>query len=293
MKQQDQTKVFFKNNASQWQSKAIDQVYSVINDRHRAVHRTLSNYKKGSSILDIGCGTGQLAIEAAENGYKALGIDFAEEMIDQAIINKEKAKSSAEFQVESVFNFKPKQSYNVISAMGFIEYVSLDQLNVLLDFCYNNTTSNGSISIGSRNRLFNLTTFNDYTNIELKLGTINELIKESNICNNSGDRDTFLNTLREYVGSKNLIQNDTHPITTIGVETRYQFTPSDLMHRIEAFGFKVSNIFPVNFHAFQPAIIDPKLLSISKNIAELISVDEQTNFQLIPNSSSFVIEAQK
>ena len=83
MKQQDQTKNFFKGHASEWQTKATDEVYSVIKDRHRAAHQTLSQYSKGSSLLDVGCGTGQLAIESVANGYNALGIDFAEEMINQ------------------------------------------------------------------------------------------------------------------------------------------------------------------------------------------------------------------
>jgi SAM-dependent methyltransferase len=293
MKQQDQTKNFFKGHASEWQIKASDEVYHTINDRHRAAHRTLSQYDKGSTLLDVGCGTGQLAIESAENGYESLGIDFAGEMIDQCKINATDSQSSAEFQVASVFDYSPKKKFDVISGMGFIEYISLDQLDDFLDFCFVNTTDNGAVSIGSRNRLFNVTTFNDYTEMEKKLGSLEELIDESSICIRSTNTNEYLESLRGYVGSNSLIQNDTHPLTAIGVETRFQFTPSDLMQRIESHGFKVTNIYPVNYHAFLPIIDDNEIKTLRKKISDLISIEGQSDFRYIPNSSSFVIEAKK
>ncbi|MDA7546258.1 class I SAM-dependent methyltransferase [Alphaproteobacteria bacterium] len=293
MKQQEQAKTFFKDHAFEWQKKASDRVYNVIDDRHRAVHKTLSNYKKNSSLLDIGCGTGQLAIEAVANGYFALGVDFAEEMIEQAKINALKSKSSAKFEIETIFDFYPKNKFDVISAMGFIEYISLQQLDFLLNFCYKNTNNKGSVSIGSRNRLFNLTTFNEYTKLEEKLGSINELMDESSICFSSENKIEFLNAMRNYIGSAGLIQNESHPLTSIGVETRYQFTPSDLMHRIEKHGFEVTNIYPVNYHAFSPSIKKEEIFLFRKNIAKIVSEEYQTDFSLIPNSSSFVMEAIK
>ena len=60
--------------------------------------------------------------------------------------------------------------------MGFIEYISLDQLDEFLEFCNSSVNSKGAISIGSRNRLFNITTFNDYTELERKLGTIDNCL---------------------------------------------------------------------------------------------------------------------
>ena len=293
MKQQDETKVFFKGHASEWQKKATDDMYSVINDRHRAVHRTLSQYPKGSSLLDVGCGTGQLAIETVVNGYSALGVDFAEEMIQQAKKNAAGKKSHAKFRVGSIFEFSPIDKFDVISAMGFIEYISLEQLDSFLNFCYQNTAEGGAVSIGSRNRLFNITTFNEYTDIEIRLGALEELIEESSLCIKSKNISEYLDSLRNYVRSKSLIQIDTHPITGIGVETRYQFTPSDLMCRIESVGFKVKNIYPVNYHAFNPIIADDQTALIRKQIAEFISNEGQTKFQCLPNSSSFVMEAKK
>jgi SAM-dependent methyltransferase len=293
MDQQNQTKSFFKGYALNWQKKASDEVYSVINDRHRAVHRTLSTFSSGSRLLDVGCGTGQLGIEAASNGFVALGLDFAEEMITQATRNAVDQRSEAKFQTGSIFEFKPKEKYDVISAMGFIEYISLNQLDEFLVFCNSNMSSNGAISIGSRNRLFNITTFNDYTKLEGRLGTIDKLFDEASICVSSKSNEEFINYMRDYIGSTGLVQNDSHPITGIEVATRYQFTPSDLMHRIEAHGFRVTNIYPVNYHAFHPAVDSKKITNMNKEISDMVSEDYQTEYRLLPNASSFVIEAFK
>jgi len=293
MDQQNQTKLFFKGHAAEWQNKAMNDVYSLIKDRHRAVHRTLSQYPKGASLLDVGCGTGQLAIEAAEKGFIARGVDFVEEMISIANRNVVESGSSASFEVGSVFEYKPTKKFDVISAMGFIDYISLEQLGEFLEFCYQNLADGGAISVASRNRLFNITTFNEYTEIEDRLGAIDELITESSIVFSAKDTIDFLDKLRAYVGSASLVQNETHPITGIGVETRYQFTPSDLLHKIEEIGFKVTNVDPINYHAFNPMIGDGEVLLLRKQIAELVSTEYHSDFRYLPNSSSFVIEAKK
>ena len=294
MDQQNQTKLFFKGHADHWQKKAIGDVYTIINDRHRAVHHTLSQYPKGASLLDVGCGTGQLAIEAAEKGFNAQGIDFAEEMISIAQKNGLENGSYASFEVGSIFEFKPTRKYDVISAMGFIEYISIEQLGNFLKFCYQNLADGGAISVGSRNRLFNLTTFNEFTRMEDRLGAIDELIIESSIAFSANDKTEFLDKLRSNVGSSSLVQNEKHPITgSVKVETRFQFTPSDLLHKLEEVGFEVTNIYPINYHAFNPIIVDDEVTVLRKQISEMISSNFQTDFRYLPNSSSFVMEAKK
>ena len=293
MDQQNQTKSFFKGFANDWQKKATGDLYSIINDRHRAVHRTLSQYPKGASLLDVGCGTGQLAIEAAEKGVNARGVDFAEEMILIANRNVVESRSYASFEVGSIFEYKPTRKYDVISAMGFIEYISIEQLGEFLEFCYQNLADGGAISVGSRNRLFNITTFNEFTEIEGRLGAIDELITESSIAFSVNDTTEFLDKLRSYVGSSSLVQNETHPITGIDVETRFQFTPSDLLHKVERAGFEVTNIYPINYHAFNPIIVDDEVSVLRNQISEMISSESQTDFRYLPNSSSYVMEAKK
>jgi len=294
VKQQKQTKQFFKGHASEWQLKAQDEVYSLINDRHRAVHKCLDNYVAGSRLLDVGCGTGQLAIEASARGYDAVGIDFADEMITIAKDNARKTNSSAKFEVASVFEYSNADPFDVISAMGFIEYISLSQLDEFFDFVNKHLKPRGSISVGSRNRLFNVATYNDYTKMEKGLSTIDSLIEEASLIISAREKSELILNLRKFRLNNDLIQNDTHPLTGIGVETRFQFTPSDLISRIEKHGFKVSNIYPVNYHTFNPVILSDEMLkNVGRQISELISAQQQLNFRLLTNSSSFVLEAMK
>ena len=145
----------------------------------------------------------------------------------------------------------------------------------------------------THNRLFNITTFNEYTEIERRLGAIDELITESSIALSAHDITEFLEKLRSYVGSSSIVQNETHPITGIDVETRFQFTPSDLLHKVEKAGFEVTNIYPVNYHAFNPVIVDDKIYELRRQISEMISSEFQGDFRYLPNSSSYVMEAKK
>jgi SAM-dependent methyltransferase len=87
MKQQKQTLDYFKSHAEDWNQKATDEEYSLIENRHNAVLEVMKAYSNNSSILDVGCGTGQLAIEASKIGWQSLGLDFSQEMIDICIIN--------------------------------------------------------------------------------------------------------------------------------------------------------------------------------------------------------------
>ena len=48
------------------------------------------NYNKSLRIIDIGCGTGRHSIELTKRGYKVIGIDLSESLLERA---KEKAKA--------------------------------------------------------------------------------------------------------------------------------------------------------------------------------------------------------
>ena len=73
MSQQNQTYNFFKSHAKEWQIKAEDKLFSTIQNRHLAVLETMRPYPTNSSLLDVGCGTGQLAIEASSMNWKSIG----------------------------------------------------------------------------------------------------------------------------------------------------------------------------------------------------------------------------
>ena len=51
---------------------------------HKWIAKTKQYLPHGSSILDVGCGTGTISILLANEGYKVTGIDLSEEMLSLA-----------------------------------------------------------------------------------------------------------------------------------------------------------------------------------------------------------------
>lgn len=290
MSQQDQTYHFFKSHAKAWQVKAEDDVYSTIHNRHLAVFETMKKYPDGSSLLDIGCGTGQLAIEASNNNWQSLGIDFAEDMIKIAKENNNRVSASAEFICDSIFKFKSEKSFEVISAQGFIEYISLEQLEEFLAFLKSICTKGGAVAIGSRNRLFNVHSINQFTQIEKDLGTLPSLIEEAIALHTSDSQEEAIKCIQNL--KSEYVQPDKHPLTGIGVDTRYQFTPSDLASKLENAGFTVTSLYPVHLHPFPVNVMDnSEVMNVHKEVARFASEKMITNQRLVPYSSSYVIEA--
>ena len=102
MSQQGQTLEYFKSHANNWNEKANDEEYNLIDNRHKAVLEVMKHYSTKPSILDVGCGTGQLAIESSCLGWDATGVDFAREMVDICIENNSKSDTKAKFICGSI-----------------------------------------------------------------------------------------------------------------------------------------------------------------------------------------------
>lgn len=293
MSQQGQTLEFFSSHSSQWQEKALDEVYSVIQNRHQAVHDIMKAYPKGSKLLDVGCGTGQLAIESNAIGWDVLGLDFAEDMIAQCKENNHTEKGSAKFICDSIFTMDlPEKSYDVVSAMGFIEYVSLDQFDEFLSLVRNTLKPGGSLALGSRNRLFNIVSLNAFTEIEIALGTIDSLLKEAIILQTSDNQADAIKRLREI--SQIYDQPEKHPTTGIKVDTRYQFTPGDLVARVEKHGFETTAIYPVHYQSMPTSrLSDENVKGLQKETARYLSDNYLGDPSFTPFCSSLVLSARR
>jgi len=293
MDQQNQTFDYFKNHANEWNSMAIDEEYSLIENRHNAVIEVLKKYPSNSSLLDVGCGTGQLAIQASQMGWSSLGVDFASEMIDICNQNNVAAGTNAEFRCASIFDTElDEKSFDVISAQGFIEYISMNQLDDFLSISSKMLKDNGRIALGSRNRLFNIHSYNDFTNLEVSLGTLEKIVNESVVLQNSESQERAITELSnlEYLYD----QPTHHPLTGIRVETRYQFTPADLITRLAQHKLKVESIYPVHFHPLPISLLGATMAAtLHKQISNLASKQLISEYRLTPYSSSFVIEARK
>lgn len=80
----------------------------------------LNDCPQGAAILDICCGTGQLASELTERGYKVAGVDGSKQMLNHARINAPKAT----FHCADVRYFELPTKF----AIAFSTYDSLNHL---------------------------------------------------------------------------------------------------------------------------------------------------------------------
>lgn len=293
MTQQRQTLDYFSANVDDWQKKATQKQYSVIENRHAAVFVAIKRHGAVKRFLDIGCGTGQLVLDVSRLGVNAEGIDFSSEMIAKCEVNKGDTKLPAKFSCGSIFDASlPISTYDVISAQGFIEYISLEELDIFFATCFQALTTGGSLALGSRNRLFNIHSLNDFTLLELNLNTEKLLLAESVALQNSLTQDEAISNL--HAVESIYPQPEFHPITGIKVDTRYQFSPGDLMARMRKHGFKPVAVYPVHFHGFPLSTIkEESVASLHKDLAELIMREKIYEARYVPFSSSFVIEAKK
>lgn len=291
MDQRSEALAFFDATANDWQAKASGQVqaYPMIEMRHKAVHAILDKIPKAKDFLDVGCGTGQLAIEVAARGLTSTGIDFAPEMIRQCIENAK--GSEARFKVCSALDYHaPPSSVDLISAMGFVEYISLSDLDLFLDRSRSMLRPGGRLALGSRNRLFNVVTMNAFTEMERQAGTLERLVQECIAIEAAADQAGMIAALSPF--SAMMAQIEKHPFTGIGVSTRFQFSPGDLIARVRGYGFEPVALYPVHYHGIPTALV-PDAMTLHTAVAATVEKLDYPNHRLLPYSSTYVMDARR
>lgn len=286
-KQQKQTKLFFEKEAKNWSLRAdfsTNKIPNTIIQRNSFVIEMIKKYKK-KKHLDIGCGSGDLCFYASKITKQSIGIDFSSKMI--SIANKKFNKRNLSFIDDNIFNYQPKEKFDVISAVGFLEYLSFEEINKIISYCYKNLTKNGILILGSRNRLYNLFSLNRFTEFEAKLKTYKKFLKEA-IDLNKFTLTKFLKNNKNYFEETPFSQPTT---TGIKVNVRNQFTPGQINNLLSKHNFKINEISPINYHPVSPAIYNKGDKEIKK-ISNLIMM-QKNKLALIPFSSSFIISAKK
>ena len=283
-KQQFQTLDYFQKNAKKWSTNSEfkrNKILNTIHERNLFVLKIIKKFKL-KKHLDVGCGTGDLCFASSKITNLSVGIDFSKSMID--IGNKKFSKKNLKLICQSIFDYKEKIIFDAISANGFIEYLSLKQIKEFIQISKNNLKKNGYIILGSRNRLYNLFSLNEFSKKEIKRKTFKDFYFESiNL--------TKL-TLRQFLKLRKIKFNEVpfkQPKTVINVDRRHQFSPSQLINLLEGHGFKVVDIVPIKYHPVIPKIYN-KNLNYNK-ISNYI-LQEENKLSLIPFSSSFMIAAK-
>ncbi|MFH8086635.1 MAG: class I SAM-dependent methyltransferase [Candidatus Aenigmatarchaeota archaeon] len=69
----------------------------------------------GKKVLDVGCGTGRIALKLLKKGAKVYGIDISEKMLEKAKNKTKKFKNKVEFKVASVYKIPySKNSFDLV-----------------------------------------------------------------------------------------------------------------------------------------------------------------------------------
>jgi 2-polyprenyl-3-methyl-5-hydroxy-6-metoxy-1,4-benzoquinol methylase len=293
MDQQQETQNYFDSHASEWNEQSQKTNYNTIADRNWTVTDSCERHGNVRDFLDVGCGTGQLAIQMAKKVPNSIGIDFAPEMIRVSRENATNSGSNAIFEHYSVFDYDcAPESFDLISAQGFIEYISELELDVFIDFCSRALKPNGLVVVGSRNRLFNVVSMNGYTKMESELGTLVQLIDESILIQSTENQ----NSLFKALDTTNFISRHpvSHPFTGVAVATRFQYSPRELIGKYKTAGLVAQRIYPINFQPIPQSLLPVgNWAQVKDNLASLVAMSPEDYHQFVPFSSSFVLALVK
>src|SRR5207248_3527401 len=94
--------------------------HGLVSEEQRRAWLDLVSRLAGSApqrVLDVGCGTGFLALRFAELGHIVTGIDLAPQMIDRARRKAEQAGQHIDFRVgDAAALDRPAESYDLVVA---------------------------------------------------------------------------------------------------------------------------------------------------------------------------------
>lgn len=292
-KQQQEALDYFRKHAEGWRSKAGElgsAKMNVIEQRNEYVLQVADERPVMRSFLDVGCGTGELVCHIATRGVDATGVDYAPEMIDLASKKaRDEGITRVKFVCSSIFNFEmQRESYDLISANGFIEYVSKEEMQTFFDLVAQSLFPGGSFVVGSRNRLFNLFSMNDFTLQEIESGGIGLLLRE----------------IVKWTAAKEMVRvvsaecappqapETEHTKTGIDVTARFQYSPFQLINWLQDRGLRAVEVYPVHIHGVTPSFKETNA-EIHASIANLLQAHARHNTQLIAHASTFMLHVKK
>ena len=125
--------------------------------------------------------------------------------------------------------------------------------------------------------------------MEYNLGTLNQLIYEAvEISNSNSVEKLKKNTAKLSLHYKHPAK---HPFSSgINVSQRFQYSPAELVRKIEKFGFEAIDIFPVSYHSVP-------FSNFSKSYDDFVDQKIYSNrlikFKYLPYASTFIIHAKK
>ncbi len=165
----DYVKDYFDRHAHAWVEAAYDEEvrFPVGAERVRlAIEGVAPAMRDGARLVDLGCGGGQLCVHAAKLGWRAVGVDNAPGMIEEARAN------AGDLELDWIIasydeSGLPSGELDAVTALGLVEYLPDD--DGFFAEAARLLRPGGRLAVSCRNRLYNLLSANEYTAEETEL----------------------------------------------------------------------------------------------------------------------------
>lgn len=295
-KQQRETQGYFSRHAEEWYALAKDRPpdkFNIVRQRCNYVAEVVGRLESVKQFLDLGCGSGDLAIEMARLGLNCVGVDFAPKMVSIARRRADEMHLSdrCEFVAASVLEFTPDgPPFDLVAALGLIEYFSFEETGHVFDRCREFLAEDGTLVVGSRNRLFNIVSFNDYTRMEIDAGNLDMLMAEALAICAADSTEDCLEAITALDQPQAPLSD--YPVTGVPVSVRHQYTPGQLCRLLRDCGFKAVSLSPVHYHVAPPLFLKSRPDLHARMALEMQEQILDCHLAL-PHASSFLVEARK
>ncbi|MGB4295542.1 MAG: methyltransferase domain-containing protein [Smithellaceae bacterium] len=88
----------------------------------------ISKYANGSKILDLGCGTGHLALELIQKGYDTCAADLSEDLVDYANLRAQNAGYQLNAVQMDIQNLPYREAFDAVVCLDVLEHIGDDLL---------------------------------------------------------------------------------------------------------------------------------------------------------------------
>jgi cyclopropane fatty-acyl-phospholipid synthase-like methyltransferase len=126
--------------------KVFEGKYEQLIDKFQMIVKLL-DLNNRVSLLDIGCGRGEMVIYHALNGGKSTGVDFSEEAIKLAEAKAKELNAPCNFLVNSFENIDESYKSDRIVTIDFIEHISAAEGKVFFEKCFSLLKEGGRLVI--------------------------------------------------------------------------------------------------------------------------------------------------
>jgi 2-polyprenyl-3-methyl-5-hydroxy-6-metoxy-1,4-benzoquinol methylase len=258
----DYVRDYFDRHAHAWVEAAYvgDVRFPVGAERVRlAIEGVAPAMREGSRLIDLGCGGGQLCAHAASLGWRALGVDVAPGMIDEA------EASAGDLEIEWLVapydeTGLPDGKFDAVTALGLIEY--LDDDEALLAEAARLLRSGGRFAVSCRNRLYNLLSANEYTEAESDAPRLLAELREHLAATHADELHALAESLQEAAGElgaaadadRSVPPQDLHDHVRAFQRGRRQHTPRELERAAELHGLRSVETLALHPHPLPPAL---------------------------------------